>query len=387
MSPSLQLRHRRHMSAPAASTTTTSSSSTTTTTMPMPMAATEEAPARASYPHSQIRRMTSFTQRLRGNLRSTPSTAALVETLFPEASSAAAAENKKETQAHAADKTKQTRPRSFYVPTHAAASFARTVSPLSPMRIEAKIDEDEHDDGVDSRAWSSWPSTSDTPDPRRRCSHRSRHSVAVAAHGHGVPVAHVAAHTRTRSTPVHIDASWSPGSQQSEYAAFLADAEATERAARARAAALRKRMSAPAHAAAPAAAAAAAPPVPCHAPPASMSLMTPSQPLHGHVSPPTPLSATTATTTTPKSTTPKATTAAAATSHAHRHSTHHRRHSTRSTATNSFNPPDSLAPLPPSPAHDAPNRPPQPKTLGRRLSEYFKPPLRGVIQGRVCLSH
>ncbi|KAG6001617.1 hypothetical protein E4U21_003996, partial [Claviceps maximensis] len=41
--------------------------------------------------------------------------------------------------------------------------------------------------------------------------------------------------------------------------------------------------------------------------------------------------------------------------------------------------------VPAAPANESPKR--QTKTLGRRLSEYFRPPMADAIQGRVCLSH
>ncbi|KAG5944870.1 hypothetical protein E4U59_006698 [Claviceps monticola] len=102
---------------------------TTTTTTTMTVTVTQESPSRASQPQSQLRRISSITQRFRGHSRSTSTTA------VTESSSSWPAHDDKDDQAR--------RPSSCYVPTHAAASFARTVSPLSPVRIEAKIEEDD----------------------------------------------------------------------------------------------------------------------------------------------------------------------------------------------------------------------------------------------------
>ncbi|KAG6007027.1 hypothetical protein E4U54_000075 [Claviceps lovelessii] len=351
---------------------------------------THDAPSQASQPPpSQLRRMTSFTQRLRGNLGRTSSTAAVGEASW---SASSAAEDLLK-QAHA-DEDKKTRPRSFYVPTHAAVSFARTVSPLSPVRIDAKIAEDDLENMPPPPPPSSSSSSccaSESPATRRRCSHRSRNSVPdytrPCARSCGRP------HARTQSTPtphtLHTCADnkdvdgchgWASAHhqqqhhrhhRQTEYAAFLADAEAAERAARARIA-LRKRSSAP---------------VPCRAP---------SRSIHAsHAAPMTLTLTSTKTKTTPSAPPTTSTTSntlpntnAAPASHAHRDSAYYSTPSRSSTTGEACaSAADTLTRLPAATAYNThvPKR--QPKTLGRRLSEYFKPPLGDAMQGRVCLSH
>ncbi|KAG6062491.1 hypothetical protein E4U32_002263 [Claviceps aff. humidiphila group G2b] len=189
---------------------------------------TQESPSRASQPQSSLRRISSITQLFRGHSRST-STTAVPEFSWP---------------AHDHDdKGRARRHSSFYVPTHAAASFARTVSPLSPVRIEAKIEEDD----LEQLSSSSGKKT------KHRSHRRSHHHTTTPEHKtQSVP--NISSHpatagvspTSSRKASRHGCAPSRQQQQQqrqqeqkeelqqhehqTEYAAFLAEAEASERA-------------------------------------------------------------------------------------------------------------------------------------------------------------
>ncbi|KAG6109440.1 hypothetical protein E4U14_003241 [Claviceps sp. LM454 group G7] len=193
---------------------------------------TQESPSRASQPQSQLRRISSITQLFRGHSRST-STTAVTEFSWP---------------AHDHDdKGRARRHSSFYVPTHAAASFARTVSPLSPVRIEAKIEEDD----LEQLSSSSGKKT------KHRSHRRSHHHTTTPEHKtqsvpntSSHPTMAGASPTSSKKASRHGCAPSRQQEQQqqqqrqqqeqkeelqqhehqTEYAAFLAEAEASERA-------------------------------------------------------------------------------------------------------------------------------------------------------------
>ncbi|KID80321.1 uncharacterized protein G6M90_00g010600 [Metarhizium brunneum] len=154
-------------------------------------------------PEQQLRRMTSFTQRLRGRKPVSP-TAATTTTPQPEAHDAAPASG-------------QLRRRPAYIPTHAAASFARTVSPLSTPRI------DERDElACDETSWSP----------------RMMHSTS-AARGRHVPSTTTTTAASTSPSAASHRAQSDVGEpplddDDDDYAAFLAKAEANDHAFRSR---------------------------------------------------------------------------------------------------------------------------------------------------------
>ncbi|KAG5999805.1 hypothetical protein E4U21_006295, partial [Claviceps maximensis] len=227
----------------------------------------EETPTRVSRPHSQLQRMTSFTQRLRGSHRRTSSTATPARTswLAPSGTGAEEGYKDKHDDEYKDTVTARPRPRSFYVPTHAAASFARTVAPLSPVRIEplspsrieAKIEEDELENAPSSKRPSSRGIRSSVAAPARVPApmpvpvSAPAPASAPAASKHAAPAQpRVPVHARTQSTPhrtsictaqndVNATCGLTPAPRvqkqqqhqtDTEYAAFLADAEAAERA-------------------------------------------------------------------------------------------------------------------------------------------------------------
>ncbi|KID90436.1 hypothetical protein MGU_02313 [Metarhizium guizhouense ARSEF 977] len=153
-------------------------------------------------PEQQLRRMTSFTQRFRGRKPVSP-TAATTTTPQPEAHDAAPASG-------------QLRRRPAYIPTHAAASFARTVSPLSTPRI------DERDElACDETSWS--PSM--------------MHSTSAARGRHVPSTTTTTAASTSPSAASHraqSDVGEPPLDDDDDYAAFLAEAEANDRAFRSR---------------------------------------------------------------------------------------------------------------------------------------------------------
>ncbi|KAK8930191.1 hypothetical protein H634G_01254 [Metarhizium anisopliae BRIP 53293] len=152
-------------------------------------------------PGQQLRRVTSFTQRFRGRKPVSP-TAATTTTPQPEAHDAAPASG-------------QLRRRPAYIPTHAAASFARTVSPLSTPRI------DERDElACDETSWSP----------------RMMHSTSAARERHVPSTTTTTAASTSPSVASHRAQSdvGEPPLDDDDYAAFLAEAEANDRAFRSR---------------------------------------------------------------------------------------------------------------------------------------------------------
>lgn len=119
------------------------------------------------------------------------------------------------------------RPRTFYVPTHAAASFARTVSPRSPIRIEER-DEDEDEDGSGSSG-------------RKKCHTTTTTTTTATATTTSISNSNYT-HSRSPKAASYYQADAAAASPppsrsdapSTDYAAFLAQAEVNERAARAR---------------------------------------------------------------------------------------------------------------------------------------------------------
>ncbi|OAQ70790.1 hypothetical protein VFPPC_13419 [Pochonia chlamydosporia 170] len=159
----------------------------------------------------QLRRMTSFTQRFRSSKPA--STAAHVESA---------------TQAQ----QDQTRPRTFYVPTHAASSFARTVSPLSRTRIDER-DELEHACEEPSRPASGLGTRST---PRKNHAHAHARTNSTPSTNSMNPVAV----RNDSSDPVPLQRASTTRksdldtSSSNDYATFLAQAQANDRAFRTR---------------------------------------------------------------------------------------------------------------------------------------------------------
>ncbi|KAG6324750.1 hypothetical protein E4U22_008381 [Claviceps purpurea] len=333
---------------------------TTTTTV------TQESPSRASQPQSQLRRISSITQRFRGHSRSTSTTA------VTESSSSWPAHDDKDDRAR--------RPSSCYVPTHAAASFARTVSPLSPVRIEAKIEEDDLEQLSSS-------SGKKAKHRSHRRNHHHHHTTTTTSEHKTQSVPNTSSHPATAGASLPSSSKKAPRhgcapsrqqprqreqkhehkvqhEHQTEYAAFLAEAEARERARLA----LRRRK--------------------C----VSMPSRAPSTSLHASKT-------TTATATAAAaaavaimrgSPSPMATTKAtpAVRSHVHRDSAYYS-NASRSSASGSGGGGGGgggaggvagAAAMDQNLLGGAGRLPTvrQPKTLGRRLSEYFKPPRREV---------
>ncbi|QPG96658.1 hypothetical protein C2857_004921 [Epichloe festucae Fl1] len=165
-----------------------------------------------SHPHPRLRRKPSLTQRLLGC-------------------------NKFVTAEPLPTVEEKARPRTFYVPTHAAASFARTVSPRSPIRIEETNEpadgQDEGNDDDDEGG--SGRSGRDKCHPRDSSNRESQHTTTTTTSSSNYT------HSRSRSTkPASCYQADAPST---DYAAFLAQAEVNERAARARMAPPRRRES------------------------------------------------------------------------------------------------------------------------------------------------
>ncbi|KAG5960807.1 hypothetical protein E4U58_004513 [Claviceps cyperi] len=309
---------------------------------------TQDSPSRALQPQSQLRHISSITQRFRGHSRSTSTTAVTTESSW--------------SAHHHDDKDRARRPSSFYVPTHAAASFARTVSPLSPVRIEAKIQEDDLEQ----------LSSSSGKKPKHR-SHRrnhhhtttSEHKIQSAPNTSSHPATADASPTSSKKTPRHGCVPSRQQQQQrqqeqqgpqqhehqTEYAAFLAEAEASERARLA----LRRRK--------------------C----ASMPSRAPSTSFHASKT-----AAAAAVAIMRGSPSPMATTKTtpAMLSHAHRDSAYYSNASRSSASGGRGGAAGGIAGAGVAAMdHNLRGRLPavtQPKTLGRRLSEYFKPPRQEV---------
>ncbi|KAG6169046.1 hypothetical protein E4U51_001739 [Claviceps purpurea] len=330
---------------------------TTTTTV------TQESPSRASQPQSQLRRISSITQRFRGHSRSTSTTA------VTESSSSWPAHDDKDDRAR--------RPSSCYVPTHAAASFARTVSPLSPVRIEAKIEEDDLEQLSSS-------SGKKAKHRSHRRNHHHHHTTTTTTSEHKTQsVPNTSSHPATAGASLPSSSKKAPRhgcapsrqqqrqhehkvqhEHQTEYAAFLAEAEARERARLA----LRRRK--------------------C----VSMPSRAPSTSLHASKTTTATATATAAAAAAVAimrgSPSPMATTKAtpAVRSHVHRDSAYYSNASKSSASGSGGGGGGGAGGVAGAAAMDqnllggAGTLPTvrQPKTLGRRLSEYFKPPRREV---------
>ncbi|EFY92959.1 hypothetical protein MAC_01197 [Metarhizium acridum CQMa 102] len=158
-------------------------------------------------PGQPLRRMTSLTQRFRGRKPVKSPTAATTATPQPEAHDAAPASG-------------QLRQRPAYVPTHAAASFARTVSPLSTPRIDER-DELACDETPRSPRMHSTPAA------------RGRHVPSTTTTTPPASISPSAASHRAQpdvgEPPLNND-----DADDDDYAAFLAEAEANDRAFRSR---------------------------------------------------------------------------------------------------------------------------------------------------------
>ncbi|GAB0138432.1 hypothetical protein EsDP_00006667 [Epichloe bromicola] len=162
-----------------------------------PAAASSPQEQEQETPQPRLRRKPSFTQRLLGCNKSV--TAERLPTVEEKA-----------------------RPRTFYVPTHAAASFARTVSPRSPTRIEERDDElaeDEDEDGSGSGREKCHAHDCSSNRETQRITSNYTHSHPAEAAPH---------YQADAASPHRSDA------PSTDYATFLAQAEVKERAARAR---------------------------------------------------------------------------------------------------------------------------------------------------------
>ncbi|KAK2592361.1 hypothetical protein QQS21_009941 [Conoideocrella luteorostrata] len=146
-------------------------------------------------PQQQLRRMASFSQRFRGS---------------------------KPTPAEPSSQEQKDRPRTFYVPTHAAASFAKTVSPLTATFIDER-------DELSS-------STTSTGTGNNRCGINSTQQKGSNYH------ATVAANTTQANNKAYPSRQAisrkgresSSSTSTTDYASFLAEAEVNDRAFRTR---------------------------------------------------------------------------------------------------------------------------------------------------------
>lgn len=156
--------------------------------------------------------MTSFTQRFRSSNKAASSTTTM--------SSPQKQEQEQE----------QIRPRTVYVPTHAAASFARTVSPLSQTRIderdELKLDAEE------ASRYGTQPMHASTTTKAKRSSYGRTNSSGYPSTNNSYTATTTPAATRTlqQATPKNHTGD----SPSNDFTSFIAEAEANDRAFRTR---------------------------------------------------------------------------------------------------------------------------------------------------------
>lgn len=189
--------------------------------MPSATPQQQHQPQLAPQPVQQVRRMTSFTQRFRSSNKT--------------ASSNSTVSSPQEQQ------QEQSRPRTVYVPTHAAASFARTVSPLSQTRIderdELRLDAEEA--SARTRCGTQ-PMLASTATRSKRSSHGRTNSSGYPSRTNSYTTGTGTGTTNT-STAAARSASHQATprnhmaeSPSSDFTSFIAEAEANDRAFRTR---------------------------------------------------------------------------------------------------------------------------------------------------------